>query len=45
LMLFGTDPVTFEVLHTRYDLIFASVGTSEYQALESCMFQSLAGVP
>jgi hypothetical protein len=45
MMLFWTDPVMIEVLHTRYDLSFASVGSSEYQALESCMFQSLAGVP
>jgi hypothetical protein len=35
----------WKVLHTRYDLSFASVGGSEFQALESCMFQSLAGVP
>jgi hypothetical protein len=45
LMMFWTDPVMIEVLHTRYDLSFASVGSSEYQALESCMFQSLTGVP
>jgi hypothetical protein len=41
MMLFWTVPVTIEVLHTRYDLSFASVGSSEYQALESCMLQSL----
>jgi hypothetical protein len=41
MMFFWTVPVTIEVLHTRYDLSFASVGSSEYQALESCMFQSL----
>jgi hypothetical protein len=45
MMLFWTDPVMIEVLHIRYDLSFASVGSSEYQALESCLFQSLAGVP
>jgi hypothetical protein len=45
MMLFWTVPVMIEVLHTRYDLSFASVGSSEFQALESCLFQSLAGVP
>jgi hypothetical protein len=40
-MLFWTDPIMIEVLHTCYDLRFASVGSSEHQALESCMFQSV----
>jgi hypothetical protein len=45
MMLFLADHVMIEVLHTRYDLRFASVGSSEIQLLESCLFQSLAGVP